>query len=68
MKAHKKVVVGITVFMVIIGVILLTVGLLSGPRWFTVIFGVSFFIAAYIAYQSGISYINELIEKKKNDK
>ena len=68
MEGHKKVVKVITVAMVILGIIITLIGILSGPAWFTVLLGLAFMIAAYIAYQSGMAYIKELLEKKKNQK
>ena len=68
MESHKKVVKVISVLMAVIGAVITLIGVLSGPAWFTVVLGVAFIIAAVIAYQSGMAYIDELIEKRKNNK
>lgn len=67
MKAHKKAVLIIAIVMAIIGIAIAVIGLFSGPKPFTVILGVFFVIAAYVAYVSGISYIKELEEKNKKE-
>ena len=66
MSEQKKIVKIIALIMAVIGILLLLVGLISGFRLLIILFGIGFMISGYIAYKSGVSYLQEQIEEEKN--
>jgi hypothetical protein len=58
----------ITVAMVLLGVGFLALGIALGSKLVLIALGVAMFFAAYLAYQSGMAYIEQLPKKPRKKK
>ena len=68
MDKRKTAVRVITVAMVLLGVGLLALGIALGGKLVLIALGVAMLFAAYLAYQSGMTYIEQQPKKKNKEK
>ena len=68
MKAQRTVVKVIAVIMALIGLPLAIIGALNGPSLVMTVLGIAFIFAAFLAYKSGVVYLDEQEREKENKK
>ncbi|MBQ8174486.1 MAG: hypothetical protein IJ009_03705 [Clostridia bacterium] len=68
MQGSRKAVLIVSIIMALIGIPLMILGIIKGPSLVMIVLGVAFIFAAFLAYKSGKTYLDEQEQEKKNKK